>query len=117
MELKQVYEMMQGDYDSVMGRLMTQERVVKYLNMFVKNNMLELITNALDEKDYEVAFREAHNLKGVCANLNMDKLGHSAGELTESLRHGEPTIDITPLLEEVREDYQLTVDAISLIEQ
>lgn len=48
MELRQIYEQMQGDYDSVMGRLCTEERVKKYLLKFLDKDMDKLIIEALN---------------------------------------------------------------------
>ena len=62
----------------------------------------------------EEAFRAAHTLKGVCANLCFDRLLASAGQLTELLRPETGTIpgDATLLLETVAQDYEETVSAI-----
>lgn len=117
MELRQIYEQLQGDFDSVLGRLLTEERVKKYLLKFADKSMDQLIVDALEEKDYERAFREAHNLKGVCANLNLDKLEQSASALTEELRGGEPKGDITPYVQAMQDDYKLTLSAINNLER
>lgn len=109
MDLRLIYEQIQGDYENVIGRLMKEERVVKYLVKFANSNTLGLIKEALEREDYEEAFRETHSLKGICANLSMDKLGRSASELTEALRGGKPKVDISPLLEAVEKDYEMTL--------
>lgn len=113
MELKNVFEQIGGDYEGVIGRLMTEERVIKYLKKFSASQNMELITKPLSEEDYETAFREAHNLKGVCANLGITVLGASASELTEALRGGKPTVDVAPLIEQVAKDFETTVAAFA----
>ena len=62
----------------------------------------------------EQAFRAAHRLKGVCANLSFDRLGASASQLTELLRsEGDGVPEGAALvLHAVKQDYALTVDAI-----
>lgn len=115
MELKEVYERVQGNYDGVMGRLLTEDRVKKFLIKFLDNDMSLNITNALDANDYETAFREAHTLKGVCANLGLDKLQNSSSDLTESLRNGKPDTDITSLVEAMKADYKLTVEVLNTL--
>lgn len=112
MELRTIYEQMQGDYDSVIQRLSSDGIVKKFLIKFADNRLDLLIREALDRGDYETAFREAHNLKGVCANLSLDALGRSAGELTEALRNGRPEGDISPLIQAVQDDYNMTKKAI-----
>ena len=74
-----------------------------------------LIRNALAAHDYETAFREAHNLKEICAKLNLDVLGKSASTLTEALRGRNPEGDITPLVQAMQADYDMTIRAINKV--
>ena len=74
MELRLVYEQLQGDYDDVIGRLLTEDRVKKYLFKFMDSPTMSLLLEALEKEDFEVAFRESHNLKGISANLGLSKL-------------------------------------------
>lgn len=115
MELRQVYMQLDGDYDSVLARLGTDERIKKYLLKFLDKDMEAAVINALEAEDYQTAFREAHNLKGVCANLNLDRLGHSSSELTDALRGGKPEGDVSALVEAMKSDYQRTISAIKSI--
>lgn len=117
MELKQIYEQMQGNYDSVLARLGTEDRVKKYLFMFLDKKWDTMIIDALERNDYENAFREVHNLKGICANLSLDKLGQSASALTEELRGGAPKKDITAYIQAVQDDYKMTISAINNLER
>lgn len=117
MELKQIYEQLNGDYNSVLQRLLSEDRIKKYLLKFMGKNMDTAIVNALEAKDYETAFREVHNLKGVCANLNLDQLFQSSSRLTESLRGGDPGKDITPLVEEMKSDYAMTMKALNNLKE
>ena len=113
MELRKMYEAFNGDYDSVIKRLRDEERIKSFLVKFMDNKLDVLIMNALREEDYETAFREAHNLKGICANLNLDALCQSASNLTESLRGRDPVEDISPLVDTMLKDYYRTVDILS----
>ena len=68
----------------------------------------------MEEGSREGAFRAAHTLKGVCSNLSLNRLLLSVSKLTELLR---PETESLPagadaLFEEVRLDYELTVNAI-----
>lgn len=113
MELRQVYEQMQGNYDSVLGRLSTEDRIKKYLFLFMDKEMDKLVMDALDAQDYETAFRETHNLKGICANLNLDKLEQSVNTLLEELRGGAPKKDVTACVQAIQDDYKMTICAIN----
>ena len=83
---------------------------------FKNDNMLHTLEEALNEKQWEEAFRAAHSIKGVCANLGISQLEASSSDLTEALRDGEPKEDIAPLLGKVREDYELTMKVLDALE-
>ena len=115
MDLRSIYEAVGGNYDDCISRLMTEDRMKKYLGKFVASPEYQDMINAFESKDYEVAFRSSHSLKGMCANLGLTKLGQSASELCETVRNGAPTIDISGLLDEVKKDYSNTVDFLQMI--
>ncbi len=114
--LEKCYEEMGGDYKGVLGRLMKEERIIRFLIKFKNDNMLHTLEEALNEKQWEEAFRAAHSIKGVCANLGISQLEASSSDLTEALRDGEPKEDIAPLLGKVREDYELTMKVLDALE-
>lgn len=113
MTVKECYEMMGEDPEEVLSRLMSEDRVAKYLQKFAEANDVEKLEASLEEKDWETAFRGAHNLKGLSLNLGFGKLRQSSDILCEALRGGEPTEDIAPMLTKVKEDYENVVSAIS----
>ena len=113
--LEQCYEEMGGDYKGVLGRLMKEERITRFLGKFKNDNMWETLEKSVEQKQWEEAFRAAHSLKGVCANLGITRLENSSSELTEVLRDGEPTVDISPLLEQVRGDYEIVMKALETL--
>ena len=115
MELRGIYEQMGGNYDDVISRLHADEKVEKYLLKFLDYHMDATIREALNAGDFETAFRESHNLKGVCANLSLDALAKSASALTEALRGRNPEGDINDLVEAMERDYATTVDAINCL--
>lgn len=66
----------------------------------------------------EEAFRAAHTLKGVCANLGFTQLFKVSSDLTEELRGGAPDEAKLPeLLEKVSSEYKKTVDAINCVNE
>ena len=86
MRVEEFYLISEGDYSDVMKRFIKEERILKYLNMFYKDNSREEIRKALDEKDYEQAFRICHNLKGLCLNLALKGYFDKINILCEELR-------------------------------
>ena len=82
MTLQECYEYLEADYEGVMRRLMKEERIIRFLKKL------------LDEPLYDVL---------------QDAVG---SELCESMRHGEPQVDIAPLMSQVKEDYDKTIEAV-----
>lgn len=115
MTVKECYEQMNGDYDEVMSRLRKEDRVQKFVLKFLDDKSFDLLCNSLEANNGEEAFRAAHTLKGVCQNLSFTQLYHSSFEITEALRHGISS-EAPKLLEQVKADYKLTVDAIKQLQ-
>lgn len=114
MTIQECYQQLGGDFTNIETRLPSISLVTKFITKFLNDSSFSELCQALERGQREEAFRAAHTLKGVCANLCFDRLGASAGRLTELLRlegSGIPE-GAAPLLEEVRRDYGLTVDAI-----
>lgn len=113
MTVQECYALMNGNYEDVIGRLMSEERIVKYLRKFAAEDDYTALSSALDEKRYEDAFRHVHNLKGMSLNLGITALAESGSTLCEALRGGAPTVDIEPMLVAVKQDYDKAIAAIS----
>ena len=113
MTVKECYNAMGGDYENVVGRLRTDERIRKFILKVLDDSSYALLCNSLEEHNVPEAFRAAHTLKGICQNLSLTKLYESSHEMAELLRnrqeYGE---DIEPLMERVKEDYAMTVNCI-----
>lgn len=116
MGLKECYESLGGDYEAVLSRLRTEERVKKFLLMFREDDSYDRLIGSLEKGDDESAFRAAHTLKGVCQNLSFTRLYRSSEALTEALRGGQSG-DISNLINEVKADYERTATAIRMMEQ
>lgn len=119
MTVKECYEIMGADYDDVMNRLRTDERVLKFLGKVADDKSMELLTASVESKNAEDAFRAAHTIKGISMNLSLRRLGASAEALTEALR-GKTDFDpaqIAPLYAKLKEDYDQTIENIRLLQQ
>lgn len=116
MTIKECYEVMKGDYDDVISRLRTDERVKKFLLKVLSDPSYNQLCDAIAAKNAEEAFRAAHTLKGVCKNMSLTGLAYSASNLTEALR-GKTEIgeDVDPLFKKVKKDYSLTIACIQMI--
>lgn len=115
MTIEQCYREMGGNYAEVCGRLPSQRLVVKFARKFQSYAQL---TAAMAAGDHDVAFRAAHTLKGVAANLSFTRLRTSASVLTELLRAPADTIPpaAASAMEAVTRDYEATVAAIRALD-
>ena len=91
MTIKECYEAMGGDYEDVLKRLMNEARIQKFALMFKKDPSMSQLTQAMDADVYkrQTAFRAAHTLKGICANLGFKSLFEVSYDITEALRAGD----------------------------
>ncbi|MCQ4637281.1 Hpt domain-containing protein [Anaerovorax odorimutans] len=62
----------------------------KILMKFLDDQSFSEIGPALDQDDYETALKAAHTLKGVSANLGMDRLADACAEVVNHIRANEP---------------------------
>ena len=111
MTLQECYAALEGDYESVMGRLPSEKFVQKFVLKFLNDGSYDLLLRSMEEENYAEAFRAAHTIKGVCQNLDFTRLYRSSSELSEALRNGY-TPEADGLAEQVKEEYQQTVAAI-----
>ena len=113
MTIQECYRNLGGDYARTEKRLPSVGMIRRFLLRFPQDPTFASLCQAMREGDREAAFRCAHTLKGVCANLGLDRLLDSSGRLTEALRTAEDMPEsAAELLEAVRRDYALTVGAI-----
>ena len=114
MNIEECYRTFGGNYQDVKSRLMKDELIQRLVIKFLADTSYEKLSEAMSQADYGEAFRAVHTLKGVSANLGLGRLLASAGELTELLRTESEAIPEAafPLLETVKQDYELTVGSI-----
>ena len=116
MDVRTCYETMDANYEDALNRFLSEDRIKRFLGMFLRDTSYELLEKSLGEKDYETAFRAAHTLKGVAMNLALTRMAESSSELTEALRGGTPNGDIDGLYAAVSEAYKITRAAIEALE-
>ena len=114
MTIQECYQMLGGDYDQVMARLPSAKMIERFVGLFLNDASYEQLCQAMAAGNRAEAFRAAHTLKGVSANLSFTKLMTSVSELTELLRPESAAIPAGAdrLMETVRQDYETTVSAI-----
>ena len=114
MTIQECYQKLGGEFAQVEKRLPSVGLVRKFIVKFLDDDSYSKLCLAMQNGQWEEAFRAAHTLKGVSANLGFSRLLASAGELTELLRAETESIPgrAAALLEEVKQDYELTVSVI-----
>ena len=118
MTLKECYAALGGNYDEVIGRLRSERLVQKFVLKFLNDGSYQLLQDSLAGGDREEAFRAAHTIKGVCANLAFTDLLESSERLTEALRDGKPPEPgEEQLLAKVTEDYERARQAIQAFQE
>lgn len=76
-----------ADVEGTLHRFMGNEALFqKFLLKFKDDTNYAGLTESLDSGNYEEAFKYAHTLKGVSANLGLDPIGRPVSALTELLR-------------------------------
>ena len=119
MTIEQCYSAIESNYEEVLGRFAGNKMLVeKFARKFVDDPSYQMLTETLEKKDYEEAFRAAHTLKVVCANLGFTQLFKVSRDITEELRGGNPDESKLPeLFEKITAEYKKTVDAISSVNE
>lgn len=115
MTIKECYDAMGGDYQDVLTRLRSGERIQRFLYKILEDKSYDTLISAMAAKEYEEAFRAAHTLKGISLNLSLTQLYASSNELTEALRVKPQAERAEALLARVKEDYALAVASIGAL--
>lgn len=116
MTLQECYASFGGDYEGLVSRVMGETYAEMFAMKFLKDGSFATLVEAMEKEDYESAFRAAHTLKGVCANLGIAKLQEVASALTEQLRAGGKPTDMS-LLDRTKEEYQKAADALKAYQE
>ena len=87
MNLEKLYQEMGGDMADAVRRLGSASAVERFLRMFAGDDTFAMLQAAMSAGDARRAFRAAHTLKGLAANLGLVvQLWQAASALTEALR-------------------------------
>lgn len=118
MTIEECYKKLGSDYEEVLGRFAGNKMLVeKFSRKFLDDPSYQTLADAMDKKDCEEAFRAAHTLKGVCANLGFTELFKVSSEMTEELRGGNPDEEKLPgMFAAVSEEYKKTIEAIKNVD-
>ena len=111
MTLQELYEKTGGDYEGALGRFRDEARLRRFALMFLQDDTMGQLRQAVACGDRDQAFRMAHTLKGLALNMSFDRLVASSSALTEQLRSGGDPVDET-LYAAVVADHESLVEAL-----
>lgn len=118
MTVKECYNAMGADYEDVMRRLRTDERVKKFLLRLLDDKSFAALSKAMAARDMEEVFRAAHTLKGVGQNLSLTRLYQSAARLSDEVRDNKEYREgLEALFAQIKEDYDVAVGAIEKLKE
>lgn len=114
MTIQECYQSLGGNFAEVQQRLPSDRLVKRFITKFLDDGSYAELSQAMAAGQRESAFRAAHTLKGVCANLSFTRLLTSVSALTELLRQESDAIpqSAAAALTDVTQDYNQTVSAI-----
>lgn len=105
MTIEEAYGKLGGNYEDMSYRV-SDQMILRLIGMLLKDPSHVELCSALEQHDYETAFRGAHTLKGVALNLGLTPLADKASALTEVLRNRQEHINIDPVFSEFEEAYK-----------
>lgn len=112
MNIRDIYERTGENFDSVKTRLVSEEFIGRLVEKFAEDETFSLLAAAVKNKDVSSAFRAAHTLKGVAANLGFSALASAASALTEILRGGS-FVGASEAFAETEEEYFKIISAVN----
>ncbi len=104
------------DVDTVLKRFLGNEAMfMKFIIKFLDDKSYEGVIENIEKRDYEEAFKSAHSLKGVTANLGIEPIRAVAAQITDMLRN-KPAEEVDVLqLDECKNKLQEAYDSFRKI--
>lgn len=112
MTVKEFYDFIGGGYEEMFGKFRSDERIVRFLGMFQRDQSFAQLKEALNNDDCQQAFVAAHTLKGVSMNLCLHDVITQAVSITEALR-AENILLAKQLFPDVEAVYNKTIEALA----
>lgn len=104
------------DVAGALERMMGSDALyIKFLGKFLEDKNFEMLGLHLKEADYETAFRDAHTLKGVSANLGLNSIVSATSVIVEKLRAEVNTQGLDEDYRALEAVYHEVTDAIKLL--
>lgn len=116
MTVQEFYAEIKGNYDEIISRMRKEDRVKKFVFMFLEDESFIGLCDSMEAGNYQDAFRQAHTLKGLCQNLAFSDLYKPVYELTECLRDGACDEKALGYFEQTKQKYEFLVNTIEILQ-
>lgn len=116
MTISEFYRSVNGNYVEISSRFLNDDRIRKYLYIFLEDKTFTRLCKELDSQNTHKAFLQAHTLKGLSQNLSLTSLAIYSDEITQELRNGNLQIAIS-LLPKLSEEYTQIISAIKKLKE
>lgn len=117
MTVRECYEMLGADYEGVVRRMVTEERVRKFVVKLPQDKSFAKLSEAMEKGDAQAAFMGVHTLKGIAMNFGLTGIEENASTLTEELRGGKITPEAARLFAELKLSYMETIKLIGMLSE
>ncbi|MBR4742109.1 MAG: Hpt domain-containing protein [Desulfovibrio sp.] len=116
MTVKDLYASIDGNYESAKRILQMDALIEKFLPKLLNDKSFSKLQTAMANKDEKELFEASHAMKGVFANLGLDKLSSMASEISEEFRPGKSRTmtdeDLQSRFEALEQKYTTSIQAI-----
>jgi HPt (histidine-containing phosphotransfer) domain-containing protein len=120
MTLKELYEMIDADYQQAIRVLRMDKLLDKHIRKLVSGGVIDSLLEAEENMDPKELFERSHAVKGIAANLGLTKIADLASVISEEFRPGNPRRmsdeEVHATFSQIRELYAKTVEGIRLYE-
>ncbi len=109
MDVSSFYKTIGGEYEDVLSRLGTEEKVKKFVRLFFLTGDFESLEIAINKQEANEAFEFSHSLKGNSLNIGFTRFTEKINELVTCLRPRVISdVDlVNKLFSEVKQEYNL----------
>lgn len=113
MNLKEFCEKLDIDYDNVLLKFGNNEILYKrFLKKFLEDETYYELEKSWNVKNYDEVEKSAHTLKGVSANLGINRLFELTSKIVQAVRM-ETYDNMEETYKKLEEEYRLTKEMIN----
>lgn len=116
MTIKEFYDGVDGNYVEIASRVLSEDRIRKYLYIFLQDKTFTSLCTEIDSKNSAKAFIYAHTLKGLSQNLSFSSLYVYSEMITQALRNNNLKKAMS-ILPELSKEYTKVILGIKALKE